>query len=222
MGVVLCLLDTNRQYVDMTRSFATPLPLLFNPSAHFWHCMLCTRCLWLLFGGRRGGVDVLIGNKRCAFLLSSVLPVLFREDRVGRCKEDMSTLKADIFVFVCTGGSILVPLDEGLVSAVFFLLEPPLELILEALAPGTCYCIGIIWDAGGGCWMARRTSLEWRVNGCENEGEVALPECTHDGPAVEIPNALPCPVTAQSCLKLFPTRSTSNTHSHSVLARIAH
>lgn len=64
---------------------------------------------------------MLIGNKRCAFLLFSFLPVLFREDRVGRIKEDMLTLKADIFVFVCTGGSILVPLDEGLVSAVFFL-----------------------------------------------------------------------------------------------------
>jgi hypothetical protein len=53
------------------------------------------------------------------------------EESLEEDEEDMLTLKADIFVFVCTDGSILVPLDEGLVSAVFFSFEePPLELIL--------------------------------------------------------------------------------------------
>src|SRR4051812_5288305 len=104
--------------LDMTRSFATPLLLPFNPPAQFWFCMPCTRLLRLLFGGRSGEVDVLIGNKRCAFLPFSYPPI-FSERTMLEAMEDVLTLKADIFVFVCTGGSILIPLDEGLVLAFF-------------------------------------------------------------------------------------------------------
>jgi len=63
--------------LDMTRSFATPLLLLFNSPAQFWFCMPRTRLLWLLLGGEQGEVDVLIGNKRCAFLPFSYLPTAF-------------------------------------------------------------------------------------------------------------------------------------------------
>jgi len=87
--------------LDMTRSFATPLLLPFNSPAQFWFCMLCTRLLWLLLGGEQGEVDVLIGNKRCAFLPLSYPPTFFfRATLVGGEMESVSTLKADISVFV--------------------------------------------------------------------------------------------------------------------------
>lgn len=69
-----------------------------------------------------GEVDVLIGNKRCAFLLFSFSSNIMR-GALGGDREDMLTLKADIFVFVCTGEASSSPLDEGLVFAVFFSSE---------------------------------------------------------------------------------------------------
>jgi hypothetical protein len=64
------VLDMNRQYVDMTRSFAATshTPVCTQHTALFWlFCMLCTRCSGSL--GEDREVALLIGNKRCAFLL---------------------------------------------------------------------------------------------------------------------------------------------------------
>jgi hypothetical protein len=109
--------------LDMTRSFATPLSLPFNPPAHIWIFLYALHPLFVaVAGGRRREVDVLIGNKRCAFLLFS-FPSNIMRGALGGDKEDMLTLKADIFVFVCTGEASSSPLDEGLVFAVFFSSE---------------------------------------------------------------------------------------------------
>lgn len=50
-------------------------------------------------GGRKGEVDVLIGNKCCAFLPFSLLPMFFERTALGDWG-NVLTLKVDIFVFV--------------------------------------------------------------------------------------------------------------------------
>jgi len=104
--------------LDMTRSFATPLSLP-QPTGPLLDFLYALHPLFVaVAGGRRREVAVLIGNKRCAFLPFSYLSMFFERTALAGL-EDVLTLKVDIFVFVCTGGSILVPLDEGLVFAFF-------------------------------------------------------------------------------------------------------
>lgn len=97
-------------------------PLLFlSHSTHRPTSGLFLYALHPLFVAVAGGSsredDVLIGNKRCAFLPSSFLPAL-SERTVLEDREDVLTLKVDIFVPVY-GWKHPRPLDEGLVFAFF-------------------------------------------------------------------------------------------------------
>jgi hypothetical protein len=96
--------------LDMTRSFATPLPLPLShrPPSGFLHAEhpLCVAVV----GGRSGGAVLLIGNKRCCFPPIFLPSQCFGEDHIGRV-EDTLTLKADIFVFVLYGWKHPRPLD---------------------------------------------------------------------------------------------------------------
>lgn len=68
----VCWIRTGNM-LDMTRSFATPLPLPLQPTGPRPALYALHPSSRLLLGGDGGEVDALIGNKRCAFLPFSFL-----------------------------------------------------------------------------------------------------------------------------------------------------